>query len=390
MKPLIVTVLLLLPFADCLDTSKCVGSLLNFLSTKIPFLDLGQPIYDCENELSTSSQIAQCIGNCQCSSSNPTICQIEKQPCLLQCGFSNGNLPPSCQEMFYNAFWDILTVVFPAEGPIKFLSILQMLADAVGDSVLCVLSQNVQPPSNPTTNPINNATTNPVNNATTCANPNAAQICQTQGCCNYDCDNLPSGFTQSGTLGVTCPNNSTQRCCMGINGCGYYCNSPVPPLQGADCVCVATACESAIRNASSATDCGGNCYAQCIANALGGICTGTSDAANGAPIIVFSPQCNGQPQGSCSISFSQPEVDQCQISSTPTIVNSPPSPTGNPTLMSCGGATFDISSCTNLGPTCSGPVGEDLSQCPTPCQNLSPCSQMAPCNDGTQCWLYSG
>jgi hypothetical protein len=344
------------------------------------------------NDLSTSSQVAQCISKCQCSSYNPPICRAEQQPCLLQCGFAN--LPLSCRQMFYVGFWVILHVVFPAQGPIVFLDTLQTLVSAVGELVQCVLSPNTLPPSTPTNPTI--PPNPPSNSPSSCANPNAAQICQTQGCCTYDCGNLPSGFTQSGTLGVTCPMDPTQRCCLGTNGCGYYCTTPVrPPPSGTDCLCVAAACESAVTSASSATDCGANCYGQCIANALGGICTGTSDAAQGAPIIVFSPQCSGQPQGSCVISFVQPNVDQCQTGSTLTSTSSSISissnpPTGNPTLISCGGATFDTSACTNLGPSCNGPISEDLSQCPTPCQDLNPCSQLAPCNDGMQCWIYSG
>lgn len=164
----------------------------------------------------------------------------------------------------------------------------------------------------------------------TCRNPNAAQICQTQGCCDFDCDNLPPGFTQSGTNGVTCPMVATQRCCLGTNGCGYYCSTPPPATHpsppGTDCACVGRICENAITSVSSATDCGANCYMQCIANALGGVCTDTADAASVGPIIVYTPACNTEPQGVCNIPFAQPDVSQCQ-----TTAPSPPSTTTCPT-----------------------------------------------------------
>lgn len=217
--------------------------------------------------------------------------------------------------MFYVDFWDILFVIFPAEASITFLNDFQAIVGGIVDFIGCVLSPS-QTPSNP---PTNTSSTNPPPNTPptnhTCASPDAAQICQIQGCCDFNCDNLPSGFTQAGTLGVTCPMIPTQRCCIGTTGCGYYCSTPIrSPPAGIDCSCVASACESAINSASSATDCGANCYAECIANVLGGVCIDTLDAANGAPIIVFTPGCNAQPQSVCGISFVQPNVGQCQTS----------------------------------------------------------------------------
>jgi hypothetical protein len=59
-----------------------------------------------------------------------------------------------------------------------------------------------------------------------CLDPTVAPICQSQGCCDYDCDNLPNGWVQWGLPGVNCRKLESQRCCLGTNGCGYYCKNP--------------------------------------------------------------------------------------------------------------------------------------------------------------------
>jgi len=224
------------------------------------------------------------------------------------------------------------------EGVLQFIDLHQcshivnqllLPGPAAAENMACsqVLSGLHTPPP-PVTPPV---TPPPVTPPASCQNPNAAQICQTQGCCDFDCDNLPAGFTQSGTNGVTCPMVATQRCCLGTNGCGYYCSTSTPATlpspPGTDCACVGRICENAITSVSSATDCGADCYLQCIANALGGKCVDTADVASVGPIIVFTPACNTEPQGVCNIPFLQPNVAQCQTS-TP---SQPPPTTNCPT-----------------------------------------------------------
>lgn len=184
----------------------------------------------------------------------------------------------------------------------------------------------------------------PVQAPPTCKNANAATICQSQGCCDYDCDNLPNGFVQSGVNGVTCQQLPSQRCCLGTNGCGYYCTSPPPSspcVQNTDCACVGSACREAITSVSSATDCYGNCFAECIGNALGGICSGSAEAANFAPALVFSPSCDSVLQDTCVIDFAQPTVTQCQTSTGCGPSPPPSSPSGNcpTTIASLGPAS---------------------------------------------------
>jgi hypothetical protein len=52
----------------------------------------------------------------------------------------------------------------------------------------------------------------------------------------------------------------------------------------------------------------GNCYKQCIAHALGGVCVDTTQAANEAPGVVFSPSCRSVAPDACVINFVQPSV----------------------------------------------------------------------------------
>jgi hypothetical protein len=108
---------------------------------------------------------------------------------------------------------------------------------------------------------------------------------------------------------------------------------PASCVQNTDCTCVAVACRDAITSVSTGTDCYGNCYKQCIANALGGVCSGTIEAANFAPVLVFSPLCRSVPQDACVIDFGQPSVTQCQTSSG----CQPPANTTSPAPGLCSG-----------------------------------------------------
>ena len=138
-----------------------------------------------------------------------------------------------------------------------------------------ICSQLLHPSSVSSVSSVSSASSISTTPQPTCGNPNAAQICKTQGCCDIDCDNLPNGFIQSGTGGVTCPIVPARRCCLGTNGCSYYCNTPPTNTAPAsvDCACVGRVCENAITSVSTLTDCGAACYnplpdLKCVENVL--------------------------------------------------------------------------------------------------------------------------